>query len=73
MPERWFRQAVIYRLDGDTYQDSNGDGVAVRSAKRTASTAKRRSATRPAAARSGAKKAASTTRGTTKKATSTTS
>ena len=28
MPERWFRQAVIYCLDVDTYQDSNGDGVA---------------------------------------------
>ena len=27
MPERWFRQAVIYCLDVDTYQDSNGDGI----------------------------------------------
>ena len=27
MPERWFRQAVIYCLDVDTYQDSDGDGV----------------------------------------------
>ncbi len=27
MPERWFRQAVIYCLDVDTYQDSDGDGI----------------------------------------------
>src|SRR6476646_6971280 len=27
MPERWFRQAVVYCLDVDTYQDSNGDGI----------------------------------------------
>ena len=27
MPERWFRQAVIYCLDVDTFQDSNGDGI----------------------------------------------
>jgi maltose alpha-D-glucosyltransferase/alpha-amylase len=27
MPERWFRQAVIYCVDVDTYQDSNGDGI----------------------------------------------
>jgi len=27
MPERWFRQGVIYCLDVDTYQDSNGDGI----------------------------------------------
>ena len=27
MPERWFRHGVIYCLDVDTYQDSNGDGV----------------------------------------------
>ncbi|MGD9999376.1 MAG: alpha-amylase family glycosyl hydrolase [Ilumatobacteraceae bacterium] len=27
MPERWFRQAVIYCLDVDTCQDSNGDGI----------------------------------------------
>ena len=27
VPERWFRQGVIYCLDVDTYQDSNGDGV----------------------------------------------
>ena len=27
MPERWFRQAVIYCLDVDTFQDSDGDGV----------------------------------------------
>ncbi len=27
MPERWFRHAVVYCLDVDTYQDSDGDGV----------------------------------------------
>jgi maltose alpha-D-glucosyltransferase/alpha-amylase len=27
MPERWFRQGVIYCLDVDTYQDSDGDGI----------------------------------------------
>jgi maltose alpha-D-glucosyltransferase / alpha-amylase len=27
MPERWFRHAVIYCLDVDTFQDSNGDGI----------------------------------------------
>ena len=27
MPERWFRNAVIYCLDVDTFQDSDGDGV----------------------------------------------
>lgn len=27
MPEQWFRQAVIYCLDVDTYQDSDGDGI----------------------------------------------
>jgi maltose alpha-D-glucosyltransferase/alpha-amylase len=27
MPERWFRHAVIYCLDVDTFQDSDGDGV----------------------------------------------
>ena len=27
MPERWYRQAVIYCLDVDTFQDSNGDGI----------------------------------------------
>ena len=27
MPERWFRQAVIYCLDVDTFQDSDGDGI----------------------------------------------
>src|SRR4051794_3803017 len=27
MDERWFKQAVIYSLDVETYQDSNGDGV----------------------------------------------
>jgi maltose alpha-D-glucosyltransferase/alpha-amylase len=27
MAERWFRQGVIYCLDVDTYQDSNGDGI----------------------------------------------
>jgi maltose alpha-D-glucosyltransferase/alpha-amylase len=27
MPERWYKQAVIYCLDVETFQDSNGDGV----------------------------------------------
>jgi maltose alpha-D-glucosyltransferase/alpha-amylase len=27
MPERWYRQSVVYCLDVDTYQDSDGDGV----------------------------------------------
>jgi len=27
VPERWFRQGVIYCLDVDTFQDSNGDGI----------------------------------------------
>jgi maltose alpha-D-glucosyltransferase/alpha-amylase len=27
MAERWYRQAVIYCLDVETFQDSNGDGV----------------------------------------------
>jgi maltose alpha-D-glucosyltransferase/alpha-amylase len=27
VPERWFRQAVIYCVDVDTYQDSDGDGI----------------------------------------------
>ena len=27
MPERWFRHGVVYCLDVDTYQDSDGDGV----------------------------------------------
>lgn len=27
MPERWFRDGVIYCLDVDTFQDSDGDGV----------------------------------------------
>jgi maltose alpha-D-glucosyltransferase / alpha-amylase len=27
MPERWYQQAVIYCLDVETFQDSNGDGV----------------------------------------------
>ena len=27
MPEQWFRQAVIYCVDVDTYQDSDGDGI----------------------------------------------
>ena len=27
MHERWFKQAVIYCLDVETFQDSNGDGV----------------------------------------------
>ena len=27
MPERWYDQAVIYCLDVDTFQDSNGDGI----------------------------------------------
>ena len=27
MHERWFREAVIYCLDVDTFQDSDGDGI----------------------------------------------
>ena len=27
MPERWYQQAVIYCIDVETFQDSNGDGV----------------------------------------------
>ena len=27
MDERWFKQAVIYSLDVDTFLDSDGDGV----------------------------------------------
>jgi maltose alpha-D-glucosyltransferase/alpha-amylase len=27
MPERWYQQAVVYCLDVQTFQDSNGDGV----------------------------------------------
>ncbi|MGI9033557.1 MAG: alpha-amylase family protein [Acidimicrobiales bacterium] len=27
MPERWYKQAVIYCLDVETFQDSDGDGV----------------------------------------------
>ena len=27
MAERWYKQGVIYCLDVDTYQDSNGDGI----------------------------------------------
>jgi maltose alpha-D-glucosyltransferase/alpha-amylase len=27
MPERWFRNAVVYCLDVDTFQDSDGDGI----------------------------------------------
>jgi maltose alpha-D-glucosyltransferase/alpha-amylase len=27
MPERWFRHGVIYCLDVDTFQDSDGDGI----------------------------------------------
>ena len=27
MPERWYQQAVIYCVDIETFQDSNGDGV----------------------------------------------
>ena len=27
MPERWYRHAVIYCLDVDTFQDSDGDGI----------------------------------------------
>src|ERR1044071_8264280 len=27
MGERWFKEAVIYSLDVDTFQDSNGEGV----------------------------------------------
>lgn len=27
VPEHWYREAVVYCLDVDTFQDSNGDGV----------------------------------------------
>ena len=27
MPERWYQHAVIYCIDVETFQDSNGDGV----------------------------------------------
>ena len=27
MPERWYQQGVVYSLDVETFQDSNGDGV----------------------------------------------
>src|SRR5579862_4674244 len=27
MPERWYKEAVVYCLDVETFQDSNGDGV----------------------------------------------
>src|SRR5690348_7091519 len=27
MPDRWYREAVIYCLDVETFQDSNGDGI----------------------------------------------
>ena len=27
MEERWIKEAVIYCLEFDTFQDSNGDGV----------------------------------------------
>jgi maltose alpha-D-glucosyltransferase/alpha-amylase len=27
MPERWYQQAVIYSLDVETFQDSDGDGI----------------------------------------------
>ena len=27
MPERWYQQGVVYCLDVETFQDSNGDGV----------------------------------------------
>ncbi|MET0326503.1 MAG: alpha-amylase family protein, partial [Ilumatobacteraceae bacterium] len=27
MPERWYRHAVVYCLDVDTFQDSDGDGI----------------------------------------------
>jgi maltose alpha-D-glucosyltransferase / alpha-amylase len=27
MDERWFKKAVIYSLDVETFQDSNGDGI----------------------------------------------
>ena len=27
MPERWYKEAVIYCLDVETFQDSNGDGI----------------------------------------------
>ena len=27
MPERWYKEAVIYCLDVETFQDSNADGI----------------------------------------------
>ncbi len=27
MPERWYKQAVVYSLDVETFQDSDGDGI----------------------------------------------
>src|ERR1700709_2865625 len=27
MPDRWYREAVIYCLDVETFQDSDGDGI----------------------------------------------
>ena len=27
MDDRWYKHAVIYSLDVETFQDSNGDGV----------------------------------------------
>ncbi|MGI8778071.1 MAG: hypothetical protein ACR2LJ_11995 [Acidimicrobiales bacterium] len=27
MDERWYKQAIVYCLDAETFQDSNGDGV----------------------------------------------
>jgi len=27
VPERWYKEAVIYCLDVETFQDSNADGV----------------------------------------------
>ena len=27
MPERWYKEAVVYCLDVETFQDSNGDGI----------------------------------------------
>ena len=38
MNERWFKQAVIYSLDIETFQDSNGDGAATSRASSPAST-----------------------------------
>ena len=38
MTERWYKQAVVYCLDVETFQDSNGDGAATSRASSPAST-----------------------------------